>query len=574
VNSAKDSGSASLKYPKPKILLIDLPEETEGILRTDGYNVTTGSFGTPYKVKKSDNLYPVITNGNLPFNVSEQEVVVINLLITTILDGPKGDKETPDSEDDWWASCNLGLIDPRQKLIASVRDDFNRIYLHGGLFIVLSSPHVLQKTMVGRIVREYGSEFNKTEDIYFNIWSFLDITHNLNVNPGQGEEVIINESPFSQILSEYIERVVFLCTFNSDERWESYSKYNWIPLALTKFRETVAAAIVSKNQKGSILIFPQLRDKPHFVSKLLKEILPDFCPHLFPFAEGMIWNQKLEYEHPKVLELKAKMEEVHEEAKRQVGALEQAIEEERAAMRFLHDLITGTDRTLVKAVKKTLEVLGFKQVIDVDEEMEKKGKTGQKGEDLRILDDSPILLVEVKGIAGLPKDAAALQSLKYLAPRMKEWSRTDIQALSIINHQRNLPPLERDNTTTFRGDILTNAEEHGFGLLTTWDLFRLTRGYLKNGWKYEHIKPLFYKHGRIKPIPGHYEFLGKVESFWQKAGAVGVRLTAARLNLGDLISFECPVEFEEQKVESLQVENTQVTLAEVGNLAGIRPIFP
>lgn len=81
--------------------------------------------------------------------------------------------------------------------------------------------------------------------------------------------------------------------------------------------------------------------------------------------------------------------------------------------------------------------------------MEKTGDTSPKREDLRIYDDSPILLVEIKGISGFPRDAAALQVAKYLAPRMREWQRTDIQGLSIINHQRNLPGLDRDNKTPF-----------------------------------------------------------------------------------------------------------------------------
>ena len=194
----------------------------------------------------------------------------------------------------------------------------------------------------------------------------------------------------------------------------------------------------------------------------------------------------------------------------------------------------------------------------MDEEKISSGTNCFKDEDLRILDNLPILLVEVKGISGLPKDAAALQVGKYIAPRMKEWKHTDVQGLAIINHQKNLPGLDRDNKIPFREDIVTNAQEQGFGLLTTWDLFRLVRSYLKNGWQHEQVKTLFYQSGRTEPVPNHYEFVGIVEHFWEKAEAIGVRIEAAELKQGDRIAFELPVEFEEQNVEFLQVDKQQI----------------
>jgi hypothetical protein len=126
------------------------------------------------------------------------------------------------------------------------------------------------------------------------------------------------------------------------------------------------------------------------------------------------------------------------------------------------------------------------------------------------------------------------------------------------------------NKAPFREDVLTNAQEQEFGLLTTWDLFRLARSYLRNGWKHEHIKGLFYQSGRIEPIPRHYAFIGVVEHFWEKVSAVGVRIKTSVRRQGDRIAFELPVEFEEQDVESLQVDKNAVSEVESGMLAGIR----
>lgn len=50
---------------------------------------------------------------------------------------------------------------------------------------------------------------------------------------------------------------------------------------------------------------------------------------------------------------------------------------------------------------------------------------------------------------------------------MREWNRTNIHGLTIINHQRNLPALDREHTRIFQNDVLTNADEQDFTLLTT-----------------------------------------------------------------------------------------------------------
>ena len=147
---------------------------------------------------------------------------------------------------------------------------------------------------------------------------------------------------------------------------------------------------------------------------------------------------------------------------------------------------------------------------------------------------------------------------------------TDIQGLSIINHQKNLPPLERENKLVFRDDILANASEQGFGLLTAWDLFRLARSYKKNNWKHEYIKEIFYKKGRIEIIPSHYTYLGVIRDYAERVKAVGIEIEVNEIKLGDQIAFELPIEFEEQKVESLQIERKPLDLAKAGMLVGIK----
>ena len=274
-----------------------------------------------------------------------------------------------------------------------------------------------------------------------------------------------------------------------------------------------------------------------------------------------------EYELPNVLRLHNDIRQIEQETEVRIGALQEQIADEREKFAFLYDLVRSTDEQLVQAVKQTFEFLGFQNVVDVDKEKESTGNARIKREDLRIEDTSPLLLVETKGVNGLPREAASLQSWKYVAPRMRELQRTDIQALSIINHQRNLPPLERQNESPFGGDVLTNAELHGFGLMTAWDLFRLARGVATHRWKHQFVKGLFYKVGRIEPIPTHYEYIGRVEGFAEKAGAVGIRLEKT-LRQGEKIAFELPVDFVEQLVETFQSERIPIKEASAGAHVG------
>jgi hypothetical protein len=416
------------------------------------------------------------------------------------------------------------------------------------------------------------SQFRGVQDINADNWCFLSIlsSDNIETRRDSGYEISVNSgSPIGLFLSEYLDGANFNCTLHRVDLG-AIKKELWTTLAINKYTAPVACAFSTVKKYGWILIFPRLQNKPSFLAKLFKEVLPDLSPYLFPDFEGIRWVQRPEYEITEIQRLKIEINRIEGESKLKVEALKEKIETTRSEMSYLHDLIRETGSPLVEAVKKSLEVLGFQSVIDVDEEMKRKGESGSKREDLQIHDTSPILLIEVKGISGLPKDVEALQVWKYIAPRMREWYRTDIQGLSIINHQRNIPALKRENNMPFRKDILVNAQEQKFGLLTTWDLFRLTRSFLKNGWKHEYVKELFYKYNRIIPIPVHYEFIGKIENFWEEVGVVGVRIEISEVKKGDRIAFEFPVEYEEQVAESLQVNNASVENVRPNELAGIK----
>ena len=146
-SNRSSSEPSNVKYDKPKILLVDLPD-VDTTLIAEGYLVESGTLGTPYKVTKDDGMTPVISDYDLP-NHTEQEIVVLDLLATEILECPTGEKHTSDGANDWWVSSSKGVVDPRARAAAAIQGDFNTILGHGGVFIIFAAPRFRQDITYG-----------------------------------------------------------------------------------------------------------------------------------------------------------------------------------------------------------------------------------------------------------------------------------------------------------------------------------------------------------------------------------------------------------------------------------------
>ena len=395
-----------------------------------------------------------------------------------------------------------------------------------------------------------------------DVWAILSEVADMEVRDDHGTEMqsVKTDSPLVRLLAEFLAGGHFTCTLNGGYR----SDGNWETLAVSKFGDPVAVARCRAGH-GSVIVLPQIQDKTRFLSELFTTVLPETAPHLFPHIERGKWTHRPEYELPRILEIKAKQREVEKKAKQDIRLLDEELAREREANGWVHTLLIGTDAELVDAVKKALSVLGFAKVIDVDAERDREGKS--RREDLQIADQSPTLIVDIKGIGGFPSDEDAFQADKHAAIRMREQGRTDIIGLSIINHQRYLPPLDRENAMPFRKELIDASEERSLGLMTAWDLYRCVTNFQRLAWKSEHVRPLFYKKGRISVVPGHYQFIGKVAKVW--TDKFGVVLEQGELKRGELIAVEFPVTFEEARADSLRVRDQAVDSASIGDPVGV-----
>lgn len=556
-----------VKFPRPKVLLVDVDVEAAQKLREAGYNVTVGSFGTPYSVPQSGQLRQVISPRHVLPNHTEAEIIVVDAKGPDSI--PYPDHMPPEGVEMAWTSCQDGVIDPRPHVMHLVEDDFSRIVTHGGIFIVFATPRETIKYVYGKLTY---SKIHSSSEHEFDNWSYLALFRDrfLEVRRDSGTEIIPVDLdwPLVRLIEKHAQGGHFDCTLHPRDAISN----RWTSLATSKFGDAVAG-ILSVDGGVHALIVPHLKDTSAFLLTLLSEHLPQWNPKLFPHVEGPRWVNRAEYELAEVLEIQGEIQSVQEAATAKINELQSAIAKVRHDLGYLHDLLICSGQPLVNAVKRALNTIGFSTVVDVDDQIAGGKENGPKREDLRVLDRSPTLLVEIKGINGLPKDSGALQVFKYLAPRMREWGRTDVRGLAIVNHQRHVPGLDRDNANVFRGDILTNAEEQDFGLLTAWDLYRIVRSFLKNGWKHEHVRDIFYGRGRIEPVPTHYQCVGVVEHFWPKPHAVGIRVEENAVRFSDRIAYELPIDFVEQSITTLEMERKRVSEATVGMLVGVATDF-
>lgn len=558
-----NDGGTGPRYPKPNVALIDCGSDVVEPIVSAGYNVQLGSLGEVYEFRDLISVNPVWINGIEPAGFEEQEILVADL---TARSSEHPGHRVADGAEVIWTKSN-GIVDPRPITAAHLSSRFDRILNNGGVAVVfLQPPENLTFTpghTIGARVEATGSQRK------LSTWGFTSALapENVQVLRDIGVEISVESGrdALCAALSRHLRGATFTCAFQPIE----YCFEDVTILAKNKFGLCVSARIVTRNG-GTLILVPQLSDKSGFLLDLLANVLPESHPHLFPFAEGGKWVHGSEYELRSIKQKQDEIQHVEADAARRINVLNETIFAERESNRHLYGLVQETDSALVDSVKWALVVLGFKQVVDVDEEMRKAGTGTSLREDLQIKDRLPILIADVKGISGHPADDDALQSQKHASIRIQEWRNVDVRGLTIINHQRNLPGLERDNKMPFRQEILKAATELKVGLITGWDLYRLVRSHLRYNWKVENVQPILYRIGRIDPVPDHYQPVGVIAKVWTEAKVLSIEVNGVDFKTGDRISIEFPIEFEELVVTSLEIGKKAVRVATVGKRVGVK----
>ncbi|AJZ59034.1 hypothetical protein OI25_616 [Paraburkholderia fungorum] len=545
-----------VKQGKPKMLLLDLDPGAVAAVTSKWTDVVIATLGRPYKVPKASGYVPVINHDFLSGH-KECDIVVADFAWKQIESRSPGEKHRPNEETDLWVNQKLGYVDNRGLTGLRERETFERIIRQGGIIIVFADyapPHDAMMTSIG-----YGNKLVPGSEVNLDVWNLATPFEYLSVSDDRGSVMTAcDSSSLGKLLGKYLPESEFRCTFKP-----RYPDDHWMPLAVNKYQDWVAAAL-GKDHRLVALVVPQLADKAGFIGELLSAVLPEYLPDLFPEIATGAWTHRSEYELPQVAQLRREKARIEDEARTAVAALDNLIQAEQTANGWLHDLLTATGDELVDAVKRALAEMGFSAVVDVDEIRDKEGLS--RREDLRIEDRRPVLVVDIKGIGGRPSDEDATQANKHALIHARETKNPDVQGLSIINHERHMPPLERDNAMPFRDELLTVAEETGLGLMTSFDLYRLIVNMRRWKWAPDTVQPLLYASRRSEIVPAHYEYIGTVAHVWSKA--FGVVIENGTVNVGDTLAIEGEIYFEELPVESIRVNDAKVQSATENNQAG------
>lgn len=549
-------GTAEPKFKKPKILLIDLDKETFDALQSTGYNVYRGKFGDVYCVSKSDKLVPLPRHSSRLPNLEEQEIVFINLT------RPEQSEQFPANQialgvQDIWQNCKFGSIDPRPYVMNMMQDKFDKISKHGGIFIVFASDRYTINYSFGHA---YAGGFQREQVVECSNWDFLCDMSLLNVNDAVGHEINFENFSLANVIKRGSKDSHYVCTLSPHHS----VKDQWLAIAKNKYGEDVAGVLALDNPERIYIILPQMPSFKLIVSEFVEDILTGLAPKLFPEDERKSWVHLPEYEIPEIRPLRGKIDKTKDEAERKIEEIQSEIQKIRTANAYWHTLLTGTGVELVEAVIIALKELGFQNVVDLDKSNKEKGITDLR-EDIQIHDPPSPIVVDVKGVQGHPEDHESEQAQKHALMRIREWNNTKVKALAIINHQRSLPPHSRDRLA-YRQEIIKNAEETHLGLMTTLDLHCLVRNKRNLKWIPEIIRPIFYRSGRIEPIPENYKLIGDILHKWENAFGV---IPDQEISIGDRLAIECDFDFIEFTVQSLMVDSVNCKTAATGSNCGI-----
>lgn len=555
------------KPEHPKVVMLDMSKDAVEVIEKKGYTVSTGSLGRPYKIEKTSSYVPFRLNHTLP-NYREQDILIVDFAKHPLQSKATGDEGAARGSTEFYAKGSLGVIDPRTRVAYGISEELTKAFDFGMAVIIFIDSDIGHQTIVGT-KGYHGPEDAREFD--GRIWNLFEPLNGFNVDNAGGELLtpVDSSSALGRLVTKHLKGAEYRCTIGPPY----HLRESWRPLAVNRYGQA-AAGLLLANKNSPLILLPRFIDQAAFLSELFEDVLPELVPAMFPDAAHQSWVNGPEYELADVLSIVQQKKDVVAKAQEELSNLDASIEKVRARDGWLHDLITGTDDVLVSAVSRALQDLGFQKIRDVDEERDKEGKS--RREDLQVHDIDHVLVVDVKGVAGGTADNYALQADKHATLRDKEWRKggpdyhptiDNVTGLAIINHQRHLPPLDRENEMPFRQEMLDTADEHGTGLLTTWDLYRLVRNKQRWGWPPGQVTQLLYGKGRILPIPAHYTAIGHIVKAW--TDKFGIVLGADELHVGDTIAIEFPILFEEVAVESIHVEDANVTIAKRGDQVGL-----
>lgn len=421
IESTKDKVMIKTEDLKTKILAVGLNESVSDDLVEAGYAVQALELGRPFTFEPSATLTTLPAVPEFPLDYKEHDIVIVDLIRDSIsIDSIPPFSNPAKGIKAWWTSKHNGRANPSLLRGLAARDGFDRILVEGGIFVIFLGTPETQEFIRGAVEYRGVEAEQKITCHSMDFLQVFDHSANINFSSDAGMSIALApdvspEGVIGKALKPYLKDARFRCVVS--KKYSNVEK-EWVPILENKFGAAVGALM--GHGKGTILLLPDFQDKSAVLKDLLRDVLPEMAPKIFPNLSGSSWVKNKIYEPSDIIQLSADIEAIREKAARDIEILEKKIEARRDEVSIQFDLARETGDNLVNAVKAALTVLGFKKIVDADDELRDSGILGQNREDLQVLDCDPALIVEIKGIRGFPSDDDALAVQKYVVLRMKE----------------------------------------------------------------------------------------------------------------------------------------------------------
>ncbi|MDJ1473760.1 hypothetical protein [Xanthocytophaga flava] len=550
---------------RPRICCFDLEAEAVAKLKKSGANIYDGTLGAkitiPNRSKREYHEISLNLSG-FPLNLHEYDIIILDLNNFSTIDYEAKDhlseSQTGKSLYKLVSRYPETIFDPRPIVSDLLKQEFSKITNRPSLIIVFSARSYSVDYETIKVTESYSESLDiETYDIY----SFYDNIPLADAN--YGKDVSICEMPddFYSLLEKYKRNITYDQTFYHPKTLEG-SKYikdqNFFPLIRNINDEIVS--YIQFHEKGNLILFPQIKDKSSFLLEFLSKIAPSIFPNLFPYSTSFAWKNETEYWLPKHAFFLKEKEDLQKEYEQKLEENRKKTEHNIAKYSFLHDILTESGEHLVNALIKYLKWLEF---VDVQNYDETDTSSTVLEEDIQVILPNGLLIIECKGIGGTSTDSDCSQISKIKHRRCKQRGKFDVLALYIVNHQRYLPPLKRQNPP-FTEHQIQDAINDERGLLSTWQLFKLYSD-IENGIiTKEEARKSILEFGLIEFKPSDLSFVYEPTEFFNNEQVCIVNIENITLNVNDELFIERDGQYTKAQILDIQDNGQSVPQATQG----------
>jgi hypothetical protein len=537
---------------KPQILTLNVQPEAIKKLKELNFNIYEGSLGKRVSLDYNNASYRNCSSNHIiPSNLHEYDIVIIDLSYIETIPYKEDNhiSKSKISQNYLYFHCSRpqDIFDPRGLAAHILREKLEELINHNSLIIIFQGEQIEFDYHFSGVLKGRGVEKNEQHKLY----DFSPIIIPINKNKsGKETKVVCQGTKLFDILERYNTEFNYNITFWHPEIYKENEGYVKDPkfgsLITNKDNDVVSFGCIA--EKTKMFVFPQLKDYSTFLSEFLNNIAPSFAPDLFPNSTEKLWLKESTYALPNQLRLEEERKSLKENWEKQDAEKEQQIEQNYKGFEFLHKILTESGDELVEATITYLKWLGFDNPKNMDDE---KVEGQNNEEDIQIENDKGLLVIEVKGIGGTSKDNECSQISKIKYRRAKERSRFDVSGLYIVNHQRYLPPLSRQNPP-FQPQQIEDAESEERGLLTTFQLFNLYFD-IENGIiSKEEARESLYNYGLVQFRPSNLIYVGEAEKIYQSGSIISTTINYVSIKVEQQLYIENDNRFQLANIAEIQ----------------------